>query len=447
MSPLGPVTAGVDIGTTSVKAVAVDASGEVLERVRIPHPVVVTAPDRFEHDADLAWRHGPADALHRLARHRPAAVAVSSMVPAWTAVDADGRPSTPGLLYGDARGDGDGGEVAGFLHWLAAEAPTAAGYWPAPAVANRALGGDGVVDIGTAYASGPVFGGAGWDAAVCTAAGVDPALLPELVVPGAPAGRLDGGAVLAGGCVDVMAEQLVAGADQPGDVLVVCGTTLIVWMVSATERHVPGLWTTPHLTPGRWNIGGASNAGGLFLGWAHRLAAGAEADRPLDPADVPVWLPYVRGERTPFHDRRRRASLHGLDLTHGPAAVERAAWEASGFVVRHHVDLAGIRARRIVVSGGGTRVQGWMQALADSTGVPVHVAARPEGAAIGAAWLAGMALGRSSGFADASAWARTGRVVEPDPVWADAAAERYRRFRALAGDVPATVAPAAEVQR
>jgi xylulokinase len=144
-------------------------------------------------------------------------------------------------------------------------------------------------------------------------------------------------------------------------------------------------------------------------------------------------LPYPRGERTPYNDRSRRASLDGLDLTHGPAALRRAAWEASGFVVRHHLDLAGITPRRVVATGGGTRVDGWMQALADCTGAEVHVAAEPEGAALGAAYLARMSLGDFTSFDEAATWARTGAVIEPDPAWASAVADRYTRFRELSG--------------
>jgi xylulokinase len=172
----------------------------------------------------------------------------------------------------------------------------------------------------------------------------------------------------------------------------------------------------------------------LFVDWATRLLgpARAAADAPgLDPQNVPVWLPYPRGERTPYHDPARRASLHDLDLTHGPAAVRRAAWEASGFVVRHHLDLAGVRPARVVATGGGTQSAGWMQALADTTGVSVHVAAAPEGAARGAAFLARMAAGLETDFNDADRWARTGQVVEPDPRWVTPAQDRYFRFREL----------------
>ncbi|MCU1378894.1 MAG: xylB [Acidimicrobiales bacterium] len=415
------MTVGVDIGTTSVKAVAVDASGSIIDRVRLPHPLVVDAPDHFAHDADQAWRRGPRLALRRLAGTEPAAVAVAAMVPSLTAVDGRGRPVAPGLLYGDARGHGTDGEAAGFLAWLAKEAPDAAGYWPAPAVANHALGGVAAVDVGTAHTSGSLFGAGGWTS--------EADRLPAVAMFGEPIGRLPSGAVLAAGGVDAMCEQLVAGADEVDDVLVICGTTLLVWAVTATERQVPGLWTIPHLHGGRWTIGGASNAGGLFVGWAGRLHGRARPGDHIEPTNVPVWVPYVRGERTPLHDPSRRAALHDLDLTHGPAAVERAAWEATAFVVRHHLDLAGVRPRRLVATGGGTRVPGWMQALADVTATPVHVAADAEGAARGAAFLARTALGAQ--LDEARGWARTGAVVDPDPAWVASADERYRRFREL----------------
>src|SRR5258707_1231411 len=84
-----------------------------------------------------------------------------------------------------------------------------------------------------------------------------------------------------------------------------------------------------------------------------------------------VWSPYVRGERTPYHDPDRRAVLDGLNLAHDAASVRRAAYEASGFVVRQLIELGGSPVARIVATGGGTRVKPWMRAIADATGLPV----------------------------------------------------------------------------
>jgi xylulokinase len=437
---MASVTVGLDIGTTSVKAVAVDDDGAVLARARVPHRVVVPAADRFEHDADQAWRRGPRRALAALGALAGDAhargVGMASMVPSMTAVDRRGRPLTPGLLYGDARGRDDSGEVVGFLRWTAGTAPEARGYWPAGAVAVHALGGAPAVDLGVALTSPPLFGAEGWDPAICAECGARPDQMPSVEMPGTAVGRLggrDSGPALAAGSVDVWCEQMVAGAGTVGDVHVICGTTLIVWAVVGEAVEAPGLWTVQHATPGQYLVGGASNAGGLFLDWAGRLIGRPRGSERVDPADVPVWTPYARGERTPYHDPDRRAGLHDLALTHGPAAVQRAAWEASAFVARHHLDLAAVRPARIVATGGGTRIAGWMQALADATGLPVHVAASPEGAARGAAFLARLAAGLESDLAEAARWASTGHIVEPDGRWEAPTAARYRRFVELSG--------------
>jgi xylulokinase len=352
------------------------------------------------------------------------------MVPSLTAVDDVGRPLTPGLLYGDSRGRGPAsdvtrllsGEAVEFLRWTAREAPDAKGYWPASAVANYALAGEAVVDNATASTMYPLYDGSGWS----------DDRMPNVAPTGAAVGRLRGSdAVLGAGSVDALCEQLVTGADRDGDVVVLCGTTLIVWITVPEYREVPGLWTVPHQTAGRFQIGGPSNAGGLFLSWVDRLVA--EDNSTVDPSQVPVWSPYVRGERVPYHDPDRRAVLDGLNLTHGGAAVRRAGYEASGFVVRQLIERSGVSASRIVATGGGTRVQPWMQAMADATGVPVEVSAVPEGAALGAAFIARMAAGLENSITDAARWASTERVVEPDPLWASAMQDRYARFLELAG--------------
>jgi xylulokinase len=380
------------------------------------------------------------------------AVAVAAMVPSLTAVDAAGTPLTPGLLYGDGRGRTPGGdeqplpalgEAAEFLRWSAAQAPGAAGYWPAPAVANHALAGEAVLDLATAATAFPLFDGTGWNEAACAERGATVEQMPRVAAIGTAAGRLPGsGAVLGIGAIDALCEQIVAGADRDGDVLVLCGTTLIVWNTIPEARQVPGLWTIPHTAPGKSQIGGASNAGGLFLGWVDRVVAQGDPTT-ADPRRVPVWSPYIRGERTPFHDPDRRAVLDALDLTHDAAALRRAAYEASAFVVRQLIELSGAPVARIVAAGGGTRVAPWMQAIADATGRPVEVSAVAEGAALGAAFLGRMAAGLETAVADAARWARVERIVEPQPAWAAATADRYQRFLELGNRRSEALPPAA----
>ncbi len=452
------VTVGVDVGTTSVKALAVDGDGNVVARSRVPHRVVAPEPDILRHDAARAWRAGPRKAFEEVrveldaGGHELAGVTVASMVPSLTAVSRQGVPVLPGLLYGDREGwpEDPGGDplppgampdAEGFLRWAHRFAPDARGYWPCQAVATCALSGLGAIDTGVTAALGALHTMGKWNTGLLDSIGVSEAQMPMVVPMGQPAGTVrNGDAVITGGTIDALCDQIVAGATEPGDVLVIFGATLIVWAVTEEWLMVPGLISYPHTTPDRFVIGGPSNAGALFVDWARNLLRGAPrpgpdrerlAPRLGDPDRVPVWLPYVRGERTPFEDRTLRSNLYGLDIGSGPEAIERAAFEASGFVVRRMLETAGIKATRIVASGGGSRVTAWMAAVADATDLPIDAVAVPEGAARGAAFLARMAAGLETALDDSVRWAGVGRTIEPDPAWARAAAARYERFAEL----------------
>ena len=443
------LTVGIDIGTSSVKAVAADADGNVVARSRIPHEFFVPTPLRFEHDATRAWYEGPRRALEALGNVEPVGVSVAAMVPSLTSVDADGVPCAPGLLYGDERGHADrpgaiaeAGELAQFMRWQAQEHPEARGYWMAQAVANNALSGEGVISSTVAATAYPMFDWRQWDVEKLAEVGVRPDQMPRIGPTGEALAEITGrpGCVLEGGTIDALGEQLVAGSDNDGDVLVICGTTLIVWAVIPEAADVPGHYAIPHTARGKFLIGGPSNAGGLFLNWVDRLCSSegpgtgdGSAASVGDPGRVPIWAPYPRGERVPFQDSGRRAALADLNLTHDAASVRRAAFEAAGFVTRRMLDASRISAHRIVATGGGTRVEAWMQALADCTALPVHVSAVPEGGALGAAFLARIAAGLEPSMHEATRWARTSHIVEPDPAWASAVGDRYGRFCEVAG--------------
>jgi xylulokinase len=285
----------------------------------------------------------------------------------------------------------------------------------------------------------PLFNGEGWDPGELTLAGATNSQMPRVVSIGEFAGTctgvdpaLDGRGVV-GGTLDAFCEQIVAGADATGDVLVILGATLITWAVVDGWPEVPGLWTVPHTGAGKSMVGGPSNAGGIFRDWASRvLRQPGELEVP-DINDVPVWLPYIRGERVPHHDPNRTAVADGLRVTQGPASLWRGIHEATGFAIRHQLDLAGVTegTNRIVLAGGGSRVHGWVQAIADATGVEVHLGASPHGGALGAAFTARMAAEPGVDLAAAATWASTSEIVRPDPMWADAVEGRYHRFREL----------------
>ena len=431
------ITVGIDIGTTSVKAVAVDPDGNVVARARVRHPLISSRADELQHDARRAWRNGPRRALAALGDVRPKALSVTGMVPSLVAVNRRGVPLSRGLLYGDASGregeaSGDpilAGEPAAFLKALSSAYPEAGGFWPAQTTALAALGGPPVVPMMVSFVLGPLAVNGAWNQEVLDACGVSEDRLPRIVPDRTPVGEVNG-VLLDPGGIDVMCERLVSGATEEGDVLVLCGSSLItILRLPAGHALPPSITGWPDASGGLVATT-ASNAGGLFLDWVDRVVA--RSTRAVAPDQVPVWSPYIRGERTPWGDPSRRGQLVDLHLGHDAAAIRQAAFEASGFVVRHHLELAAAPAKRIVAVGGGTRSAGWMQALADTTGLPVDVQAVPEGAAIGAAFLARVSAGLEDGLGGASRWAAVSHQVEPRSDWTGAIGARYARFRQLA---------------
>jgi xylulokinase len=472
------LSAGIDIGTTSVKAVVADEDGNIVGRARQASELIIGPGGRFEHHARQTWWESPREVLRQLlSGHAAQAVSVSAMMPCVAAVDHSGRPLGEGLLYGDSRGMQKGSgdpttsdEMAQLSGWAARNAPGAAGYWPAQAVANASLGGEGVADLASAFAAGPLFKGSGWDPEACAAAGLRPSQLPRVAVFGEAVGQVGAAAlgaqsrpgelVLAAGSVDGFCEQLVAGTVNDGDVLIGLGSTLVVWLtVPGWPAEIPHLWRVPHVAGGKAMVGGASNAGGLWADWVDRvvrpvsgpLTVGGGRGEPggldgldydalgLSPGEVPVWWPWAKGERVPWHDRSLRIGMAGGDLSHGPAALRRAAFEATGFAIRYILEVAsttGTAPKRFVASGGGTRNPPWLQAIADVLGHPVEPMAVPETAALGGAFLARMALGRESSMDDATRWSRYGAPVEPAPGWTGAADERYQLWCQGLPDAP-----------
>ena len=166
-----------------------------------------------------------------------------------------------------------------------------------------------------------------------------------------------------------------------------------------------------------------------------RLCAEAAAAPP--GADGVLWAPYLMGERTPHLDPEARAALVGLSAAHGRAHVIRAVLEGVAFSLRDSLtifDEMGVPAARIRLGGGGARSPLWRQIQADAYRQPVDVLAAEEGAAYGAALLAGVGAGVWGSVDEACAAAvRVAGTVAPDPDAMEILDRQYRRFRTLYG--------------
>jgi xylulokinase len=160
-----------------------------------------------------------------------------------------------------------------------------------------------------------------------------------------------------------------------------------------------------------------------------------EADRWAPGVEGLQFQPYLAGERTPYADPAARAAFVGLSPRHDAGALTRAVLEGVAYGLRDCLELLrelGIDASVGRVSGGGARSDLWLRVVASVLGVPLERTVVEEGAAYGAALLAGV---RAGVFADVhhalESAVRVRNVVEPEPGWLGAYEEGYARYRRL----------------
>jgi xylulokinase len=260
-----------------------------------------------------------------------------------------------------------------------------------------------------------------WSREMLDATGIDANILPTVFespavsahvsADGARATGLRAGTPIVAGAGDQAAGAVGMGITQPGAVSVTIGTSGVVF--AATERPALDrrgrIHTFCHAVPGRWHVMGVTQAAGLSLRWLRDQMfrdAGSgddaygriteEASRVPAGADGVLWAPYLMGERTPHCDPDVRGALVGLAASHTRAHVARAVLEGVAFSLRDSfaifAELA-VPVARIRIGGGGARSALWREIQAAVYGRPVETVAAEEGAAYGAALLAGVGAG------------------------------------------------------
>jgi xylulokinase len=458
---------GVDVGTGSSKAVAVDERGQVLATARQDHRTSSPAPGYFEHDVDAVWFEEPVGLVRQvLASLRSerdvspsevAALAFSGVGPAIVPADATGTPLRAGILYGiDTRAqaqiaatNAELGEeallgrcgnllssqsVGPKLTWIAQQQPelwqsTRRVFCP-PSYAVFKLTGEYVFDRYTASGADPLYDmttGEWWDAGWDSVPGSATVERPRLVDPveavgslhaaGAASTGLPVGTPVLAGTVDALAESYSVGVESPGDMMLMYGSTL--FMIQLTEHFFPAqpLWAVGGLTRQQRALAAGMSTGGLVTGWLAEQMDRPVGDAVADADEAPpgshglVLLPYLSGERTPFEDPRARGAWVGLSLRHTRADLARSALESIGFGIRHNIEKMaelGAAPRRLVAVGGGAQSRTWLQIVSDICQAPQVVPGLTVGAAYGDARMAALA----SGF-DVSAWNPPSYRVEP----------------------------------
>jgi xylulokinase len=299
-----------------------------------------------------------------------------------------------------------------------------------------------------------------WSREMLEHAEIDERLLPRVFesqeltgrvsAAGAEATGLREGTPVVAGAGDQAAGAVGMGIVRPGAVSATIGTSGVVF--AATDR--PALdaggrvHTFCHAVPERWHVMGVTQAAGLSLRW-FRDRFGAGDDDGRDPyerlieeasgapagSDGAVWAPYLMGERTPHLDPHARAALVGLTASHTRAHVVRAILEGVAFSLRDTLTIfaeMNVPVETIRLGGGGARSALWRQIQADVYGHAVELVEAEEGAAYGAALLAGVGGGVWASVDEACAAAvRVRARVEPDAAAASVLDARYKTFRSV----------------
>lgn len=256
-----------------------------------------------------------------------------------------------------------------------------------------------------------------WSKEMLEAAEMDESILPALYespeicgrisVAGAAATGLKVGTPVVAGAGDQASGSVGMGVVSPGTVSATIGTSGVVLAATDAPALDPKgrLHTFCHAVPGRWMVMGVTQAAGLSLRWFRDQFSGddnqrasyetltAEAAKAPAGCDGLLWAPYLMGERTPYLDPAARAVLAGLTVSHTRAHVIRAILEGVAFSLRDTFTIfEEIKApvNKIRLGGGGARSPLWRQIQADIYGQEVETVEAEEGAAYGAALLAGV---------------------------------------------------------
>ena len=283
-----------------------------------------------------------------------------------------------------------------------------------------------------------------WSSEVLSKTGIDREVLPALWESPQVCGKvsaiaseatgLKAGTPVVAGAGDQAAGAVGMGIVRPGTVCATIGTSGVVFAATDGPALDPQgrLHTFCHAIPGRWHVMGVTQAAGLSLRW-FRDRFGAGADDGRDPyerlceeaagssagADGVLWAPYLMGERTPHCDPQARAALVGLSASHTRSHVIRAILEGVAFSLRDSFTIfreLSLPVERIRLAGGGARSALWRQIQADVYAHTVEVVEAEEGAAYGAAILAGVGAGNWSSVDEAcDAVVHTAQQIRPNP--------------------------------
>jgi len=274
-----------------------------------------------------------------------------------------------------------------------------------------------------------------------------PEVCSRIDARGAAHTGLEAGTPVVAGAGDQAGGAVGMGIVRAGTVSATIGTSGVVFAATDTpamDRH-GRVHTFCHAVPGRWHVMGVTQAAGLSLHWLRDLLQNSSSlsydQLTREAAEIPagsdgvLWTPYLMGERTPHLDPNARGALVGLAANHTRAHVVRAVLEGVAFSLKDTFSLFSemrVPVRKVRLGGGGARSRLWRQIQADVYGQEVEILQAEEGAAYGAALLAGVGARFWNSVEEAGDAVVTVReIVKPEADAAKAMTECYKHYRQI----------------
>ncbi len=464
---------GIDVGTSATKGLAITPEGEVIATEEAPYPLSTPRPGWSEQDPEDWWR-ATETVLANLEQRAgaPAGIGLSGQMHGLVALDDSDEVIRPAILWNDQRTQAECDEIestiglerliqltgnralTGFtapkILWLRNHEPDnyaniAHVLLPKDYVRLR-LTGEHATDVSDA--SGMLLldvANRTWSDEVLQALEIDPAWLAPVLESPEVSGHTKQNVPVAAGAGDQAAGAVGVGVDRKGPVSVALGTSGVVFAAldKFTADKQARVHAFCHAVPQAWHAMGVMLSAAGSLSWLrHATAPDADYDTLLGEAatwpagaENLIFLPYLAGERTPYPDPDARGAFVGLGVRHDRGALTRAVLEGVAFGLRDSLDLIrgiGGVPERGRISGGGARSELWTKIIASVLELPLEHVAVDEGAAFGAAILAGVAAETWPDVHTAvAATVKPRDQVDPDPDWIEPYGEQRERYRAL----------------
>lgn len=483
----GEFVIGLDIGTTSAKAVIFNLDGSVKaeaeQLIETYHPQPGWAeqdPDELERGAVQALRIVMEQA--QISKAEVVGIGFSCAMHSLICVAGDGTPLSRALIWSDGRSsnlvDGllatDGQALfertgvpihpmSPLLKLLWMKETNYQPYLQAQSFMSvkeyilMKWYDQPVADYSMAAASGLMNAKTlQWDEEALALVGVKPEQLSRIVAPTevltglkqevAEEIGISAETPLAVGAADGQLANLGIGAIAPGEVAITVGTSGAIRQF-ANDFHINEKRETfcYAFTENYSIIGGPTNNGGIALQWLKELvnypgsyeAFLAEAEGVSPGAEGMIFLPYINGERAPIWNQDATGSFSGVVITHKQEHFVRAVLEGITFnlyqMEQALARLAG-ESKTIYVNGGLARSPLWLQILADIFGKEVYVAETHHSSAWGAAWTALVAIGKAASFEEIKQSVKLGDAIQPNPENHATYRKIYEKYARLVAD-------------